>query len=137
MNHDHEIGVVLHCRQVGRREKVSRHNFIYTKKSILMARVIIAMLTALFRYRPRYALGLKMSQYQKLIRILADWKLWFTRACPGIYTLYYTEFVIRTIGRMPNRNEQYHKIKSNKINPCSKKTYQKKSLKNRFRCTPS
>jgi len=58
-----------------------------------MARVIIAMLTALFRYRPRYALGLKMSQYQKLIRILADWKLWFTRACPGIYTLYYTGFL--------------------------------------------
>merc|ERR1712173_35364 len=120
-----EVGVVQQCG-----EKVSRRNFIYMKKSILMARVIIAMGTALFRYRPRYALGLKMKQFIKLIRIMADWKLWFARECPGIYKLYYTEFVIRTIGRMPNRNEKYQKIKSSMTNFCSKR--QRKSLKSSF-----
>lgn len=55
-----------------------------------MARVVIAILKALFHRRPRYALGLKINQLVHLLKIMADWKTGFMRICPGIYRLYYT-----------------------------------------------
>lgn len=110
---DNDSNIISELRQGS---EFTRGQLSVQKKIVLMTRSLIQILAAMFNYQPRFGLSLSLGKLLKLVRIMADWKIFFSNECAGIYTLYYTELTIRTIG------QRMHRSRSTKIVHKSKKS---------------